>query len=51
MHDHNHHDHKHEDKQAGGFNINVESAFLHVMGDMLMSVGVIIASVVIYKWP
>ncbi len=32
-------------------NLNVESAYLHVLGDMLMSVGVIIAAVIIYLWP
>jgi len=29
-------------------NINVESAMLHVLGDLLMSVGVIIAAIIIY---
>ena len=29
-------------------NLNVNAAYLHVMGDMLMSVGVIIASTIIY---
>jgi len=29
-------------------NLNVSAAYLHVMGDMLMSVGVIIASCLIY---
>jgi zinc transporter 2 len=29
----------------------VESAYLHVLGDMLMSVGVIVAAVIIYFWP
>jgi cation diffusion facilitator family transporter len=32
-------------------NINVQAAYLHVMGDMLMSVGVTIAATVIYIWP
>lgn len=32
-------------------NINVTSAYLHVLGDLLMSVGVIIAAVIIYFWP
>jgi zinc transporter 2 len=55
-HDHDHHDHNHEpghSEEKKGFNLNVESAFLHVMGDMLMSVGVIIAAIIIYvnpKW-
>lgn len=32
-------------------NINVKSAYLHVLGDMLMSVGVIIAATIIYFRP
>ena len=32
-------------------NINVTSAYLHVLGDLLMSVGVIIAAVIIYFFP
>jgi len=32
-------------------NINVDAAFLHVLGDMLMSVGVIIAATIIYFFP
>jgi len=32
-------------------NINITSAYLHVLGDLLMSVGVIIAAVVIYFKP
>jgi zinc transporter 2 len=32
-------------------NINVDAAYLHVLGDMLMSVGVTIAAAVIYIWP
>lgn len=49
-HSHDHHDHDHghsHDKQ----NINVTSAYLHVLGDMLMSVGVVIASIIIYFKP
>ena len=38
--EHSHdHDHKHEKR-----NLNVDAAFLHVLGDMLMSIGVVIAS-------
>ena len=48
---HNHdvahnHDHSH-----GESNINIDAAFLHVLGDMLMSVGVIIAATIIYFFP
>ena len=32
-------------------NINVDAAYLHVLGDLLMSVGVCIAATVIYIWP
>ena len=55
-HDHDHHDHAHpheriaaegEDNFINTGNMNVDAAFLHVMGDMLMSVGVIIAAVII----
>jgi Co/Zn/Cd efflux system component len=31
--------------------MNIDAAYLHVMGDMLMSVGVIIAALVIYFAP
>eukprot|EP00347_Sterkiella_histriomuscorum_P016268 403353843 len=51
-HDHHHdHDHKHEQKGEKRMNINVTSAYLHVLGDLLMSVGVIIAAVIIYFKP
>jgi zinc transporter 2 len=53
-HDHSHnHDHghgpSHQNEQVK--NINVDAAFLHVLGDMLMSVGVIIAATIIYFFP
>lgn len=47
---HNHGGHAHGDESEGR-NINVDAAFLHVLGDMLMSVGVIIAALVIYFKP
>lgn len=37
-----------EDKHK---NINVDAAFLHILGDLLMSVGVTIAGLVIYFYP
>jgi solute carrier family 30 (zinc transporter), member 2 len=62
-HDHNHgHGHSHgnkqpllegermEDKKRIG-NINLDGAMLHVLGDLLNSVGVIIAAVIIWFWP
>ena len=32
-------------------NINVDAAMLHVIGDCIMSIGVIITSVIVYFWP
>ena len=32
-------------------NLNVEAAFLHILGDLLNSVGVIIAATIVYIWP
>ena len=43
--------HVHSEHGQGEKNVNVEAAFLHALGDMIMSIGVIIASVVIYIWP
>ena len=42
---HDHHQHAEEE------NINIRAAVVHVIGDMLQSIGVIIASVLIYIWP
>jgi solute carrier family 30 (zinc transporter), member 2 len=35
----------------GASNLNMDAATLHVLGDLLSSVGVIIASIFIYFWP
>ena len=40
-----------EEEIESAKNINVTSAYLHVLGDMLMSVGVVIASIIIYINP
>ena len=32
-------------------NINIRAAIIHIMGDMLQSIGVICASFIIYIWP
>lgn len=54
------HSHGEEDKEDTGSkksdaskksNINVDAAFLHALGDMIMSIGVIISATVIYIWP
>lgn len=42
---------KASDATATTTNINVESAYLHVLGDMLMSCGVILAATIIYFRP
>ena len=38
------------EKEKSG-NINIDAAYLHVLGDLLMSVGVTIAATVIYFFP
>ena len=43
-----HHHHHHAEEEE---NINIRAAVVHVIGDMLQSIGVIIASVLIYIWP
>jgi cation diffusion facilitator family transporter len=51
MHSHDHddsHNHKHDHQEE---NINIRAAVVHVVGDMLQSVGVIIASLIIWKYP
>lgn len=52
-HEEHAHDHAHDKptsiKQSK--NINVESAYLHVLGDMIMSIGVIIAGTIIFFAP
>ena len=58
--DHKHdHDHDHKEKKGLGDrtesvaqrNINVDAAFLHALGDMFMSIGVVVAATVIYFKP
>jgi len=31
--------------------INVKATMIHLLGDLLQSVGVVIASIVLYIWP
>lgn len=38
-------------KKANKKNLNLDAAFLHILGDLLNSVGVIIAATIIYIWP
>jgi len=47
-HGHDHDGHDHGDEHG---NLNVRSAFLHVLGDCIQSLGVIAAAVVIWVWP
>eukprot|EP00123_Amoebidium_parasiticum_P013878 comp22204_c0_seq1/m.32661 comp22204_c0_seq1/g.32661 ORF comp22204_c0_seq1/g.32661 comp22204_c0_seq1/m.32661 type:complete len:408 (-) comp22204_c0_seq1:350-1573(-) len=41
----------HGHSHGGGANVNVRAAFIHVLGDMVQSVGVIIASAIIWAKP
>lgn len=45
-HSHSHSGHGHSHKE-GEININIRAAFVHVVGDMLQSIGVIIAAILI----
>ncbi len=44
-------EHKKEPETKKAMNLNITSAYLHVLGDCLMSVGVITAAIVINIWP
>jgi len=47
-HDHDHdHQHEHSDQKKPARNLNVHSAYLHVLGDLISSVGVIAAALLI----
>lgn len=57
-HDHGDHDHGHGHSHSEPLlngekteNINMSGARLHVLGDLLNSIGVIIAAVIIWFWP
>jgi cobalt-zinc-cadmium efflux system protein len=43
------HDHDHEESPHEQEDVNVKSAFLHVLGDAISSVGVILAALIIWK--
>lgn len=45
------HGHSHAPKKEARRNINVDAAFLHALGDMIMSIGVCCAATVIYFQP
>lgn len=53
-HDHNH-NHSHEHEENGGstgiLNINLQGAYLHVMTDLIQSIGVMIAGAIMWKKP
>ncbi|XP_032785505.2 zinc transporter 2 isoform X1 [Daphnia magna] len=46
-HTHNHHGHT----SNGSRNMNVRAALIHVVGDLVQSIGVLIAAIVIKYWP
>ena len=41
----------HEEEESHHDNLNIRAAFIHVIGDLIQSVGVVIAAVVILVWP
>ena len=48
-HEHKHEGHDHEHDHGG--NVNIRAALIHVIGDILQSIGVIIAAIIIYFIP
>jgi zinc transporter 2 len=57
-HNHNHnHDHHDEHDEENGhhhhhkFNLNVSAAFIHVLGDLIQNIGVMIAAIIIWAKP
>ena len=32
-------------------NLNIEAAYIHILGDLLNSIGVIFAAIIVYIWP
>jgi len=54
-HDHSSHHHDHEHKNLSKIdasqNANIKAALVHIIGDILQSVGVVIAAIIIKIWP
>ncbi|EGW10200.1 Zinc transporter 2, partial [Cricetulus griseus] len=50
-HEHSHGDQSHEDSQQQQENPSVRAAFIHVIGDLLQSLGVLVAAYIIYFKP
>ncbi|XP_058449801.1 proton-coupled zinc antiporter SLC30A2 isoform X2 [Malaya genurostris] len=46
-HHHNHHNHHHHHHDHGDENLNVRAAIIHVIGDFIQSIGVLIAAIII----
>jgi len=45
------HDDEHVHRKEAQSNINVDAAFIHALGDLLMSIGVVCASLIIFFFP
>nr|XP_027201388.1 zinc transporter 2-like [Dermatophagoides pteronyssinus] len=50
-HSHNHNQHNHQQHGHSHINMNVRAAILHIIGDCIQSIGVIIASIIIHFRP
>lgn len=50
-HGHSHHDHGEHEDQDSSKHINIRAALIHVFGDLLQSVGVLISSIIIKIFP
>lgn len=49
-HSHHHHNHSHHEHHLSS-NLNVRAAFIHIIGDIIQAVGVLIAALIIYAFP
>lgn len=49
-HSHHHHHHSHNEHHLSS-NLNVRAAFIHIIGDIIQAVGVLIAALIIYAFP
>ncbi|XP_050531656.1 zinc transporter 2-like isoform X2 [Daktulosphaira vitifoliae] len=50
-HSHGHGSHSHEEQGTNRSNINVRAAYIHVLGDIIQSLGVLVAAAIVYFRP
>ena len=50
-HSHSSHGHSHASHGHSHMNMNVRAAILHIVGDILQSLGVLLAAIIVHFWP